>query len=544
MTYVLSAQEIKYSDLLSKSYEDLLDLYDVNIKDTTTANQIAKVYLLKSKDENDSDKIARGYSKLAYISKFPIAIKYLDSSIAYSFESENINYPTQFYLKKAQYLFNNNEYERSLKSAISAYNNATVKKNLEQQISSLHQINLVNELWGDYRKVLETGFFIEKLIAKNKQKELFFEQSLFALEGIGKCYVRLKKPDSALIYFEKGISESLKKKDTLTYYGFVSRTGMALTVKGKYKRALDSLFKGDKNRSGFNDNYLPYFYYYVGKSYYNLGDINKGVSYFRKIDSVYEKNHILSPELPDVYDKLISYYKSENKEELQLKYLYKLIQIERIIEAKRTQIIDKTNEDYHIPKILQEKDKIITDLNIQNKNSTRLTWWILGLLIVSMISLFYYIKRQLKFKKRFNNLINQQEAKKVKNEKDNSLNSGISIIIIEEILGHLDLFEQKKNYLKLNISLNDMAKGFGTNSTYLSKVINLKKDKNFSQYINDLRISYAIEQFEVNPKFRKYTIKAIAGECGFKNAESFSKAFYKKWGIYPSYYLKQLEHKK
>ena len=88
-----------------------------------------------------------------------------------------------------------------------------------------------------------------------------------------------------------------------------------------------------------------------------------------------------------------------------------------------------------------------------------------------------------------------------------------------------------------------MAKQFGTNSTYLSKVINLKKDKNFSQYINDLRIDYAIEQFEINTKFRKYTIKAIAGECGFKNAESFSKAFYKKWGIYPSYYLKQLKDK-
>ena len=40
---------------------------------------------------------------------------------------------------------------------------------------------------------------------------------------------------------------------------------------------------------------------------------------------------------------------------------------------------------------------------------------------------------------------------------------------------------------------------------------------------------------------RKYTIKAIAAECGYKNAESFSKAFYKINGIYPSYYIKKIE---
>ncbi len=543
LTFQINAQSFNNAQLFSKSYKSLELIYDLNDNDSIYANQIANVYLNKSIQDIDSIKIANGYSMLAYVSKFPVAIKHLDSSISYTLESKSKNFPTQYLLAKSQYFFNNNEYERSLISAISAYNNATIKNNLEQQISALHQINLVNELWGDYRKVLETEFFVEKLISKNKKNENYYTQSLFTLEGIGKCYVRLKKPDSALIYFNHGIEKTLKKKDSSTYFAFVSRTGMALTIKGKYKQALDSLYKGDISRSSFNNSYLPYFYYYVGKCYYNLEEKNKGIAYFKKIDSIYESNHILSPELPDVYDKLISYYKKNKEEELQLKYLYKLIQIERIIDVKRTHIKEKTNKDYHIPQILQEKEKIITDLNIQNKNSTTLRWWILSLLFISILSLFYYIKRQRKFKKRFNNIINQQEAIKTKTVKNSSLNGGISITIIKELLSQLDLFEDNKNYLNLNISLNDMAKKFGTNSTYLSKVINLKKDKNFSQYINNLRIGYAIEQFKVNPKFRKYTIKAIAGECGFKNAESFSKAFYKKWGIYPSYYLKKLDNK-
>ena len=72
----------------------------------------------------------------------------------------------------------------------------------------------------------------------------------------------------------------------------------------------------------------------------------------------------------------------------------------------------------------------------------------------------------------------------------------------------------------------------------------MKMGKNFSQYINDLRIDYAMNHLLQDAKMRKYTIKAIAEECGYRNSESFSKAFFKRNGIYPSYYIKQLEKNK
>lgn len=149
------------------------------------------------------------------------------------------------------------------------------------------------------------------------------------------------------------------------------------------------------------------------------------------------------------------------------------------------------------------------------------------------------------FKKRFETLEVQLEIKNnTENKNLNEEDLGLPIIIIEEILSKLINFENKNKFLSQNISLNELSKSFKTNSTYLSKVINLKKDKNFSQYINDLRVDYSVIKLKDDPKFRKYTIKAIANESGFKNAESFSKAFYKKFGLYPSYYLKKLENKK
>ncbi|CAM1363503.1 helix-turn-helix domain-containing protein [Tenacibaculum xiamenense] len=88
-----------------------------------------------------------------------------------------------------------------------------------------------------------------------------------------------------------------------------------------------------------------------------------------------------------------------------------------------------------------------------------------------------------------------------------------------------------------------MASKFDTNASYLSKVVNHYKQTSFSNYINQLRIEYCIEQLKNNKLWRKYTIKAIANEVGFNKAESFSKAFYKYTELRPSYFIKELKKK-
>ncbi|MBG6111996.1 AraC-like DNA-binding protein [Flavobacterium sp. CG_9.10] len=60
------------------------------------------------------------------------------------------------------------------------------------------------------------------------------------------------------------------------------------------------------------------------------------------------------------------------------------------------------------------------------------------------------------------------------------------------------------------------------------------------QYINDLRIDYALSKLQKNNKLRNYTVQALAQEFGFNGAESFSAAFYKKTGIKPTYFIKEL----
>jgi len=64
----------------------------------------------------------------------------------------------------------------------------------------------------------------------------------------------------------------------------------------------------------------------------------------------------------------------------------------------------------------------------------------------------------------------------------------------------------------------------------------------YSQNVHkDTLLNKTYDELENNSKMRKYTIKAIAEKIGFKNIESFSKAFYKFTNVKPSYFIKELK---
>tara|TARA_A100000171_G_scaffold52079_2_gene68931 strand:+ start:13826 stop:15523 length:1698 start_codon:yes stop_codon:yes gene_type:complete len=549
-TYIAGAQTMDVMRLQQNSYEDLIDLFDENVADTLNAKAIARAYIQKATAVNDKTKMARGYQRMAFVSEIEEAVVYLDTTISLSKNSTHPNFPAIGYLFKSYYLYILEKYEESLQNAVTAYQYAKKKDNVDQQITALHQINGVNELWGDYEKALETELVTKDLLFQHKKSELFAENYLASLEGIGNCFVRLRKPDSALAYYKKGIVEALKSNDTITYHAFVSKSGNALAVKGNYSAAKDSLQKAHAYKAYFINSYETQYNYYMGTICLAESNSDLGIDHFKKVDSIYMAKNILYPELPEVYDKLVGYYKAKGDQKTQLLYMQKLVDVVKQIDAKRVNVKNKIAEEYEIPLLLEEKNELIIQLEKTNATSRKTVWSIAGVLVVSLLALLYYVRRQRVFKRRFQKLMEQQEEAETKvqaptaNEAEaSSQGLDISEEIVVDIMKELDSFEQEKQFLSSKIKLTGLAKACNTNSTYLSKVINLKKGKNFSTYINELRVQYSFNELKTNPVFRKYTIKAIAGECGFKSAESFSKAFYKKNGIYPSYYIKQLEQK-
>jgi len=199
-------------------------------------------------------------------------------------------------------------------------------------------------------------------------------------------------------------------------------------------------------------------------------------------------------------------------------------------------------QNLQTPWLLKEKEDLIASLERKNELSKYGLWGGLSFLFLSLITLGHYMKLQALYKKRFQLLVAQNEdSNRTEEKKSNIEKLEIGAKVINEILKNLDRFEREKKYLTKNISLQNLSSKFGTNTKYLSNVINLYREQSFPQYLNDLRVEFAIKEITDNPKFRKYTIKAIAEDCGFNSAESFSKAFYKKHKVFPSYYIKNLE---
>lgn len=64
---------------------------------------------------------------------------------------------------------------------------------------------------------------------------------------------------------------------------------------------------------------------------------------------------------------------------------------------------------------------------------------------------------------------------------------------------------------------------------------------NLSDYINRIRVEYAIKLMRGN---KNYSIEAIVGEAGFNSRSTFYRAFYKEFGMTPAQYMNILTDEK
>ncbi|CAM1340615.1 Transcriptional regulator, AraC family (fragment) [Tenacibaculum amylolyticum] len=114
---------------------------------------------------------------------------------------------------------------------------------------------------------------------------------------------------------------------------------------------------------------------------------------------------------------------------------------------------------------------------------------------------------------------------------------------IQNIIKGLHKLEREKYFLDINCNAYNVAKRINTNTTYLSKVMNIHYQKNFNTYINELRIQYIIHQLNHDKRYLSYNIQSLSKEVGYKSPDSFTKAFKTYTGLLPSIYIKNMQSK-
>ena len=174
------------------------------------------------------------------------------------------------------------------------------------------------------------------------------------------------------------------------------------------------------------------------------------------------------------------------------------------------------------------------------------------IILIIIVGSWIFIKRKNKFhQKKYEILIAKLNSKEYASTlpsitvgKIENIEPKSSIIIPEEtgklLLQKLEKFEASEKYLRKDASLPWLANDLSTNTKYLSEIIKIARGKNFSNYINGLRINFIVDKLYNSPKYREYKISHLVEESGFVTHKVFVAAFKNEHGVTPSYFIDKL----
>lgn len=530
--------QMQKDTLKTKSYKELSDFFYKYEVDSSKVLPVAYEYLKRAKEEKDTVKIADGFYYLSTVYKNTgsLLLKYYDSIIQYISKLITKSYPFMAYFKKGDYYYSKRLYYKALENYLMAEKSTL---NSAYKNGTKHRIGILKSRYGNDDEALVLFKESFKYSLEKYYNKTFINDHLIILYALTDSYLRNKKIDSAIYFCNQGYKMSVEfNKPRLTSY-FIFEKGLIELENHNYQAAIDSITKTlptiEKDKDLEN---LSYSYYSIAKSYEKLGTPDSALAYYKKVDSVFQISKDIHPDVRETYEYFINYYHEKNDLNRELTYIKRLLKVDSVLYHNYKTVNKLLVKNYDTPKLLSQKDEVIARLQKRATQRDMILYIsYLLILLISVVAFYQYRKRKV-YKKRFEEIIRSKKTDKVHTVKEKLLN--VPEETVKEILKGLDIFEKEREYRSTTLSLNMLARKLNTNTSYLSKIINHYKGVSFSNYVNLLRIEYAIDELKNNSQLRGYTIEAIAGEVGFSNAESFSKAFYRLKGIRPSYFLREL----
>ncbi|NKI30788.1 helix-turn-helix domain-containing protein [Croceivirga thetidis] len=533
------------NDLSSESFDELLNKIYENESNDSIQMIYINAYLNKAKLTNDFDELSMAYYMKGVYVEYPNSLKYLDSAITIGEGKKSNKFLPHICLEYGYALFNNSRYFEAFQKFIQAKRTSdslglkNISFNANTNIAFLKQIS------GDYAGAkdiyLENSYLAKSLFKGEDLKE----ERLLNYQELAYAYLMIDQYDSATYYNRLGYSLS-KNYPNKTYPAiFQLVEGINQFKREKFQSAYDSIIKTESSFIEEGDSInLAFAYLYLGKIQFEEKDTLLGEKSLLKAYDALGKNPEKISELGEVYKLLWQINKKRNNKQKELFYLTELIEFQEAIKQEYNELSPAMINEFDIPKLVVEKEAVITSLKETNKLKTQgVRALIIGLVLVVAFAIFQLVRRRY-YQNKLDEIIHSLEQKSVEHKKDKKVElDGISEEVLDEILKKLSDFEAKNQFLDANLTLSGLAKKLNTNSSYLSKVVNLHKNENFSKYLRGLRIDYITKELIKNEKIRNFTIKAIAIEAGFNSAETFSKSFRESNGMYPSRFIKQLTKK-
>lgn len=526
--------------LENKSYVYLEDRSYSLTKDTAKAFFYINIYIKKANNEENWKELVNGYQNALHQAPNNIRLQYADSMIYAAKKRKDPSLIGSAYLSKGIVFYSQKKLSNALDNYIIA-NNYIAKTNDDYLIHKVkYNMGQVKYYLGFYDEAIS---LLKECVAyyKNENPRPY----LNSLHSLGLCYNKIGNYGLCSETNKIGISESKRlKTPEMTPY-FIHSEGINEYFKKNYDVAIKKIHTSLEEISQKKDYAnVAVGNFYIGKSFWELEKSDKAISYFQKVDRTFQDRGYIRPDLLEVYELLIAYYKTKDNLKAQLFYIDQLLAAVKTLKETNKYLIGKVHKEYDTKVIVTEKDKMKAELLSQKYNDTIFISIIVVFFAGLLFMTYRHFKNRAVYKQKFNELMVQikdenRNKTKLKNDKSEILD--INADTVNNVLKQLDKFERDKKFLEKDITLVKLAAAFNSNNKYLSKIIAHYKEKGFVEYINDLKIDYLITLLQEEKKIRNYTNKALAEEAGFSSTQRFANAFLIKTGMPTSFFIEQLK---
>lgn len=535
----------------AQSYESIRSKYGYKNENDTTAIADIKQYIAKAKQEENYDRLTQGYFDAGfYNTNEKLKLKYADSAIIAAELSNNIDKKTTAYMMRGSFFyFYHRDFRKALKDYIKAFNLSKEQQNSNPfRIHSIsYHIGVVKSYLGYYDDALEhfkENIIFFEPIARSKKLDanrLYNNRKGYynSMHQAVVCYINMENYQKADSLISIGLFETNHHAEfSLEHSYFLKSQSISNYNKKLFNKAIKGLNEALPDIIENKDiAWESISYMYLGKAYLDMHQVDKGIFYLKKVDSIFNKTNFVIPELRKNYELLIKYAKQNNDKKQELYFINQLLKIDQILSKDFNELSSKIHKEYDTAKLLEEKSRL------ERKNNWIIITSSILALILGLLIYFHY-KKVSHIRKTYAAL-----EDKLKTNPPIAPVQTLEVLppanpipdqkTYDEILQKLETFERELGFTEKGLTLKKLSKKLGTNSKYLSQVINENKNISFSKYIAHLRINYITHQMYIDKKTLNLTVEALAKKCGISSRQNFSDLFLEINGIRPIDFIKE-----
>jgi len=524
--------------LKNKSFDYITFRIDESEGNPKLDSLYSRTYLAKAKAEKNASEMATAYKVVMYQSDKKTWLEYTDSIVTAAKQTKDYAEIGSAYLTKGLVWYNFKNHGKALESYLIA----------DKYISKTDDDYLIYKTKYSIAQIKYYLGYFEEANALLKECVAYFHEEggkpyLNSLHALSLTYTRIGKFDKCTETNTIGQREAEKSRDkSLTAY-FIQSEGINDYFKKDYQQCIARLREALPRISVKKDlANATLTSYYIGRSYWALGQRDAAVPYLTKVNDAFVKEKFMKVEMVEAYILLIQYYEKKGNDILLRQYLDNAVAAENIIFHESRHLSKKLIREYDVKKITEANDRL--EQKLEREKIIKISLFVLSLLLAAIIAIIICRRMQ-------RNRIRKQKFKEIMH-KDRTLSpvyqnrkiiDGDQVIKpekVEAVSGMLTKFENSDMFLDNDITLNKLAAYVGCNTTYTSKIIMNTRGKKYIDYIDSLRINYILDKLKSDRKYRNYTIKALTVEAGFKSPQKFKEAFNKNLDMDPLYFIKEL----